>query len=150
MGRVGRSYAFLLFLVSFCCLVASSRSKGKAAVAQETTATSDNGKDIPGFDVRKLMLESADHLIYVFLCMIAFVFAYAYLSARFAHYDLKGKHVFITGGSSGIGIAVAKEYIKRGANITIAARNMEKLAEAVKMLEIYQTSRFLLASQFKH
>lgn len=55
-------------------------------------------------------------------------------------YDLKGKHVFITGGSSGIGIETAKEYLNRGANITIAARNQERLNEAVKVLEIYDSS----------
>ena len=52
-------------------------------------------------------------------------------------YDLQEKHVLITGGSSGIGLEVAKEYIRRGANVTIMARNKEKLSDAVKMLEVF-------------
>ena len=44
--------------------------------------------------------------------------------------DLKGKHVLVTGGSKGIGKAVAKEFVKRGANISIVARNSQQLSEA--------------------
>lgn len=47
----------------------------------------------------------------------------------------KGKHVVITGGSFGIGLDVAKEYIKKGANITIVARNMNKLKDAQTLLQ---------------
>lgn len=36
--------------------------------------------------------------------------------------DLKGKHIFITGGSRGIGLAIAKRAARDGANITIAAK----------------------------
>jgi len=44
--------------------------------------------------------------------------------------DLKGKHVMITGGSSGIGKAVATAFARRGANVSILARNAQKLSEA--------------------
>ena len=43
---------------------------------------------------------------------------------------MKGKHVIVTGGSKGIGKEVAKEFVKRGANVTIMARNPQQLSEA--------------------
>lgn len=42
----------------------------------------------------------------------------------------KGKHIVITGGSSGLGLALAKELATRGANVTLIARNQEKLETA--------------------
>ena len=44
--------------------------------------------------------------------------------------ELLGKHVVITGGSSGIGLCVASEVARRGANVSIIARSREKLEEA--------------------
>lgn len=44
---------------------------------------------------------------------------------------LKGRIALITGGSSGIGLAMAKEFIRCGAKVIIAARKEEKLKEAV-------------------
>eukprot|EP00948_MAST-09A_sp_MAST-9A-sp1_P002810 g2810.t1 len=46
--------------------------------------------------------------------------------------SVKGKHVFITGGSSGIGKALAVSFLQRGANVTIAARTASKLDRAIK------------------
>lgn len=43
-----------------------------------------------------------------------------------------GKHVVVTGGSSGIGLDLSKEYAKRGAHVTIVARNKQKLIDAEK------------------
>lgn len=43
--------------------------------------------------------------------------------------DFKGKVVIITGASSGIGMALAKEFANLEARIVIGARNEEKLAE---------------------
>lgn len=42
----------------------------------------------------------------------------------------KAKHVVITGGSSGLGLALAKEVAARGAMVTLIARNKEKLETA--------------------
>ena len=42
----------------------------------------------------------------------------------------KGKNVVITGGSSGLGLAIARELAVRGAMITLIARNREKLETA--------------------
>jgi 3-dehydrosphinganine reductase len=45
-----------------------------------------------------------------------------------------GKHVVITGGSSGLGLAVAKVMIKQGARLSLVARDMTKLESARKMI----------------
>ncbi|KAC9183974.1 hypothetical protein E3N88_46219 [Mikania micrantha] len=39
---------------------------------------------------------------------------------------IKSRHVFITGGSSGIGLAIARQAVTEGARVTILARNLEK------------------------
>eukprot|EP00197_Chlamydomonas_leiostraca_P011022 CAMPEP_0202885958 /NCGR_PEP_ID=MMETSP1391-20130828/41930_1 /ASSEMBLY_ACC=CAM_ASM_000867 /TAXON_ID=1034604 /ORGANISM="Chlamydomonas leiostraca, Strain SAG 11-49" /LENGTH=321 /DNA_ID=CAMNT_0049569221 /DNA_START=25 /DNA_END=990 /DNA_ORIENTATION=+ len=49
---------------------------------------------------------------------------------------LSGKHVLITGGSAGIGLAIARELVtKECANVTLVARTASKLEEAVKELQ---------------
>ena len=52
--------------------------------------------------------------------------------------NIKGAHVLVTGGSSGIGKEVAREALKLGANVTIVARNTDKLNSA--LLELRETS----------
>lgn len=50
---------------------------------------------------------------------------------------LKGRVALITGGTSGIGFAIAKEFLKSGANIVITGRNQEHVEEAVHTLQTY-------------
>jgi 3-dehydrosphinganine reductase len=47
-----------------------------------------------------------------------------------ARIPLKGRHVFITGGSSGIGLAMATAAAREGARVSILARNLARLEEA--------------------
>jgi pyruvate/2-oxoglutarate dehydrogenase complex dihydrolipoamide dehydrogenase (E3) component len=61
--------------------------------------------------------------------------------------SLKGKHVLITGGSKGIGKEVAKEFVRRGANVSILARNPQQLSEACQ--EISQLINTLSSSPTK-
>ncbi|MET0391527.1 MAG: SDR family oxidoreductase [Chitinophagaceae bacterium] len=49
--------------------------------------------------------------------------------------NYRNKVVVITGGSSGIGLALAHAFVKQGSNITLVARDAEKLARARLELE---------------
>jgi 3-dehydrosphinganine reductase len=44
----------------------------------------------------------------------------------------------VTGGSSGIGLSIAKIALKYGANVSILARDRKKLDECSKLLEPYR------------
>lgn len=44
--------------------------------------------------------------------------------------SLEGAHVLVTGGSSGIGLALGIRLAKQGAHVTIIARDVKKLKEA--------------------
>ncbi len=46
-----------------------------------------------------------------------------------------GKVVLITGGGTGIGLRIAREFGQLGANVVIASRKMEKLEAGLKVLE---------------
>ena len=47
---------------------------------------------------------------------------------------LKGRRVLVTGGSQGIGYAVAKAFLEEGASVVIAARDPARLDDAVRRL----------------
>jgi 3-dehydrosphinganine reductase len=47
----------------------------------------------------------------------------------------QNQNVVITGGSSGIGLAVAQEFAKLGANLSLIARNENKLLEAKQKIQ---------------
>jgi NAD(P)-dependent dehydrogenase (short-subunit alcohol dehydrogenase family) len=47
---------------------------------------------------------------------------------------LAGKYTLITGGTSGIGLATAQEFIAEGAQVAVTGRNPETLAEAQRIL----------------
>ena len=52
----------------------------------------------------------------------------------------KNKHVYITGGSSGIGFELARKLFSYGANVIIIARNSVKLEDARQEIERFRVS----------
>ncbi len=50
-------------------------------------------------------------------------------------YDLQGKVVLITGGSRGLGLALAEEFAGKGARLVICAREQEELSRARAQLQ---------------
>jgi NAD(P)-dependent dehydrogenase (short-subunit alcohol dehydrogenase family) len=58
-------------------------------------------------------------------------------------FDINGKTAIVTGGTSGIGLATAEAFLRKGANVVIAARNEKRGAEALARLkEISDTVAF--------
>jgi NAD(P)-dependent dehydrogenase (short-subunit alcohol dehydrogenase family) len=49
-------------------------------------------------------------------------------------YSLTGKHVLVTGASSGIGAALAEGFARRGATVGICARRADRLAEVLALV----------------
>src|SRR5260370_36482753 len=48
--------------------------------------------------------------------------------------QLKGKKAIVTGGTAGIGLAIARVLTEEGVDVTISGRNSKKLSEAVSCL----------------
>lgn len=65
-----------------------------------------------------------------------FYFVLSTIIGKDKKFNSIGSHVVVTGGSSGIGLAVAEEYLRNGSNVTIIARDERKLKTALKALEI--------------
>ena len=49
--------------------------------------------------------------------------------------QLCGKHALVTGGSTGIGLALAQELVRAGVHVTLLARTASKLQEAQAELQ---------------
>ncbi|GFP83998.1 3-dehydrosphinganine reductase tsc10a [Phtheirospermum japonicum] len=52
------------------------------------------------------------------------------------HIPIKNRHVFITGGSSGIGLALGHLCARGGADVTLLARSVSKLEEAKQSIKL--------------
>jgi 3-dehydrosphinganine reductase len=72
---------------------------------------------------------------------LALLIAIFFFSESPPSIKIKGSHVIITGGSSGIGLALAKELAGNGANVTIIARDPKKLEEAKGLIIEYMNKK---------
>lgn len=78
-----------------------------------------------------------DHQTEIILTVLGIVFVHGlifYLVSRKSLANIRGKHVVVTGGSSGIGLWAAVECVRLGANVTIVARNVKQLEKAKEQL----------------
>ncbi|KAG8976134.1 3-dehydrosphinganine reductase, partial [Tulasnella sp. 427] len=66
------------------------------------------------------------------------------------NWDPRGKHCYVTGGSSGLGLAVAIELVKKGANVSIVARTEKTLQDALKTLETHRVSPEQKLAYYSH
>jgi 3-dehydrosphinganine reductase len=57
----------------------------------------------------------------------------------------RSQHCYVTGGSSGLGLALAIILTKKGADVSIVARNEENLRKALELLEVF----FLFFQRFR-
>ena len=74
-------------------------------------------------------------MLYLLLAPIIIIVVFVIIPSRPTRLRLTGAHVLITGGSSGIGLEIAKECARKGAFITLVARNIQKLNEAKSEVE---------------
>lgn len=81
-------------------------------------------------------------MVFMFLlgAILCALVPYLLISVLWGHFgcgrkQLKGKHVLVTGGSSGIGLSVARHVASLGAKVTLVARNVERLEKAKQEVE---------------
>lgn len=78
-----------------------------------------------------------DHQTEIILTVLGIILVHGlifYLVSRKSRANIRGKHVVVTGGSSGIGLWAATECVRLGANVTIVARNVKQLEKAKEHL----------------
>ncbi len=63
-------------------------------------------------------------------------------------FDLTGKVAIVTGGNGGLGLGIALGLAGAGANIVIAARSVEKTAQALEEVRALDIHRLSLAAPF--
>ncbi|KAF9526241.1 oxidoreductase [Crepidotus variabilis] len=61
-----------------------------------------------------------------------------------------GKHVYITGGSTGLGLSLAQLLTKKGAHVSIVARNQDKLDKALASLEELRVNPSQILKAYSH
>ncbi|KAJ4773888.1 NAD(P)-binding Rossmann-fold superfamily protein [Rhynchospora pubera] len=76
-------------------------------------------------------------LLVIPLCLLVLFLALSFLARpKSVRIPIKNRHVLITGGSSGIGLALAKAAAAQGAHVSILARNAKRLEEAREEIKL--------------
>ncbi|KAM7485634.1 hypothetical protein LguiA_001643 [Lonicera macranthoides] len=75
-------------------------------------------------------------LLFAFSLSLSLLFLFLIVRPRSVSVPIKQRHVFITGGSSGIGQVLAKQAALQGARVSILARSIEKLEEAKQLIRL--------------
>ncbi|WVY94280.1 hypothetical protein V8G54_033368 [Vigna mungo] len=75
-------------------------------------------------------MADAYFFLFFLLPLLLLVVLYFLVKPRPVKIPIKNRHVFITGGSSGIGLALAHRAAAEGARVSILARSLGKLEEA--------------------
>ncbi|KAI7754184.1 hypothetical protein M8C21_012602 [Ambrosia artemisiifolia] len=73
---------------------------------------------------------SGNDLSLLTLLIPLLIFLKLIVRPRAVKIPIKSRHVFITGGSSGIGLAIARQAVAEGARVTILARDVNRLEQA--------------------
>lgn len=81
----------------------------------------------------------------VALALASVALVQALTMGLFRRRKLSGLHVLITGGSKGLGLSLAKEFIRRGCSVSIVARSKTDLLEALATLQDFAKSLSLSA-----
>jgi short-subunit dehydrogenase len=66
------------------------------------------------------------------------------ITRRLLEYDFAGKTVLITGGSRGLGLVMAREFLREGARVAICARDEDELERAYHDLKQYGSQVFTI------
>jgi short-subunit dehydrogenase len=66
------------------------------------------------------------------------------VTKRLLEYDFAGKTVLITGGSRGLGLVMAREFLRQGAKVAICARDEDELERAYHDLKQYGSEIFTI------
>ncbi|KAG6431101.1 hypothetical protein SASPL_109176 [Salvia splendens] len=72
----------------------------------------------------------------LFIPLSVLLILYLIVRPKAVRVPIKNRHVFITGGSSGIGLALAHLCAQRGADVSLLARNLTRLEEAQKSIKL--------------
>ncbi|KAK9933411.1 hypothetical protein M0R45_020609 [Rubus argutus] len=75
-------------------------------------------------------------LLLLLLPLALLLLLYLIVRPRPTKIPIKSRHVFITGGSSGIGLALAHQAASEGARVSILARSIDKLEEAKNYIQL--------------
>ncbi|TIA27580.1 NAD(P)-binding protein, partial [Aureobasidium pullulans] len=95
------------------------------------------------------VLDLLVHPVVVGLVVIVVASGMMGLFSSKQHFPVEGRTVLLTGGSSGMGRALAKKLAEQGANVCIVARNQQKLDETIDYIKSHSKSpnqRFLAIS----